>query len=192
LRQAKVNSLFLTLPAAEAGIYFMLTREQKENVVEELVDKIKRQKSIAFIDFEGLKVRDFSALRKNLAEVGGEARVAKKTLVKLAFEESGFEFKGFEGQLGLVFGFDDKIKHLKKVYEVTEKNENLEILGGFSEGRFLEKEKVVKLAQLPSKKQLQAQFVRQLNSPMTSFVNVLQANIKGLIYTLDAIKSNKQ
>lgn len=170
----------------------MLTREQKEKVVEELVDKIGRQKSIAFIDFEGLKVRDFSALRKSLEKVGGEAKVAKKTLINLAFEKAGFDLKDFEGQLGLIFGFEDKIKHLKKVYEMSEENENIEILGGFSEGEFLGKDKVVRLAQLPSKKQLQAQFVRQLNSPMTSLVNVLQANIKGLIYTLNAIKAKQQ
>jgi len=55
-----------------------LTREKKESVVKELEAKIDKQKSIVFMDFQGIKVKDLSVLRNQLKDQNSEMKVSKK------------------------------------------------------------------------------------------------------------------
>ena len=65
-----------------------LTREQKQNILKDLKEKIEEQKSIVFINFKNLKTRDIFDLKKKLKKVDSLLRVAKKTLIELAFKEN--------------------------------------------------------------------------------------------------------
>lgn len=168
-----------------------LTREQKEQIVEELKQKIDKQKSITFINFKGLGVKDFTDLRKQLEEIGAEAKVAKKTLVNLAFEKSGIEMKDYQGQLALVFGYEDKLRPFKVIYEKSEETD-LDIIGGYLDQEFIGKEEVERIAQLPSREELLGKFTRATAGPLSNLVNVLQGNIKGLVYALNAIQAEKR
>ena len=60
-----------------------LTKTQKQKIINDLKDKIARQKALLFIDFTGLKVKDISNLRKKLKAINSELKVAKKTLMKI-------------------------------------------------------------------------------------------------------------
>ena len=55
-----------------------LTREQKQNIINDLEKKIEKQKSIVFMDFTGIKVKDLAKLREKLKEGGSEMKVSKK------------------------------------------------------------------------------------------------------------------
>ena len=70
----------------------------------------------------------------------------------------------------------------------SEKNENLKILGGFLENEFRSREEVVVLAKIPSKQELLAKVIGSIKAPISGFANVLQGNIKGLVYLLSNIK----
>ena len=69
---------------------------------------------------------------------------------------------------------------------------DLKIKSGLVEGRFLNQEKVIEIASLPSKDVLIAQIVAGVKSPLYSLVFVLQGPLRGLIYTLEAIKEEKE
>ena len=166
-----------------------LTKEQKQKIVEDLVKNLSRQKSLLFVDFRGLKVKDMTDLRKKIKEIGGLLKVAKKTLMKLAFERTELKLEGeLKGEIALVFGFEDPISSFKTIYQFSQTNENIKILSGIFEGKFIGKEEVITLAQLPSKEELLARLVGGISAPISGFVNVLQGNIKGLIFVLSAIK----
>jgi len=167
-----------------------LTREQKEEVVQELEDKINRQKSMTFVNFKGLGVRKFTDLRKELKEKGAEVKVTKKTLADIAFEKAGLDFKDYEGQLALVFGYEDKVRSIKAVHNLEEETE-LEIVGGYFNESFIEPNEVRKIAQLPSRDELLGKLTQSISSPLSGLVNSLQGNIKGLVYTLKAIQAEK-
>jgi large subunit ribosomal protein L10 len=166
------------------------TKEQKKTNLKELKESIKKQKVIVFVDFSGLKVNDMFDLRRKLKEVEGELKVAKKTLINLVFKESGLksDIKQLKGEIALVFGYKDEISPAKAVYEISKKNQNLKILGGFFENEFKGAEDFIALAQLSSKEELLARVTGTISAPVTNFVRALQYNIKGLIYTLSAIK----
>jgi len=177
----KQTFLFTTMPQ---------TKLQKEKVLEELKEKTAKQKAIVFIDFTGLKVKDFSNLRKKLKATENEVKVTKKTLMGIIFKNAKLEIdaKKLPGEIALVFGYKDVISPAKTLWQFSQQNQNLKILGGFIENKFKEAEEIITLAQLPTREELLAKLVGSISSPISGFVNVLQGNIKGLLYALSAIK----
>ena len=167
-----------------------LTREQKKKIVEDLKEKIAEQKAMVFVDFTGLKVKDLSDLRKKLKAANSELKVAKKTLLDLVFKKArlAVETKKIKGEVALILGYNDGLSLTKTVYQFAEINPNLKILGGFFEKEFREAEEIITLAQLPSREELLARLAGTIFAPASNFVNVLQGNIKGLIYALSGIK----
>ena len=167
-----------------------LTKSQKEKIVEDLKDKIAKQKAMVLVGITGLKVKDISDLRKKLKASDGNLKVAKKTLIEKAFKENKLDFdkKDYKEELALAFGFKDEILPAKIVYGFSETNPGLKILGGFFESKFLESEKVIELAKLPTKEQLLARLVGSISAPVSNLVYALNYNIKGLVYLLSTIK----
>ncbi len=167
-----------------------LTKEQKQKIVEELKEKVDKQKSMVFVAVERLKASDIFDLRKKLGEVDCQLQVVKKTLADIVFKKEKLEFniKELEGQFALVFGFGDEISPAKTAYQFSLGNENLKILGGFFEDKFRSVEEIIALAKIPSKQELFAKVVGSISSPISGFVNVLQGNMRNLVYVLSAIK----
>ncbi len=166
------------------------TKEQKKKVFEELKENIARQKTVIFIDFTGLKVKDMFDLRKRLKKADSQLKVAKKTLIQIAFKESGLktDVKKIKGEIALVFGYKDEISPAKAIYQFSKENPNLKILGGFFENKFREAEDFIALAQIPSKEELLARLAGSLSAPVTNFVRALEYNLKGLVYVLSKLK----
>ncbi|MDO8265140.1 MAG: 50S ribosomal protein L10, partial [Candidatus Parcubacteria bacterium] len=85
----------------------------------------------------------------------------------------------------------DEVMPAKIAYQFSQKNANLKILGGLIEsqrGSLLGTEQVIELAKLSSKEELLARLVGSIAAPMSGFANVLQGNIRNLVYVLNAIK----
>jgi len=167
------------------------TRVEKQNILEELEKKIEKQKTIIFVDFTGLKVKDFSNLRKSIKAVGDELKVVKKTLMDIAFKKAKIEAdpKKMPGEIALVFGYKDGMGPAKTIYQFSKENEHLKILGGFFEDKFRTAEDIIVLAQLPSREELLAKLLGTISAPVSNFVSVLQGNIKGLITVLAKAKT---
>jgi len=168
-----------------------LTKAQKQKIVEDLKEKIAKQKAIIFIDFSGLKVKDLSGLRRKLKVADCQLKVAKKTLMGIAFKGAKIEVeaKKLPGEVALVFGYKDPISPAKIVYQFAAMNPSLKILGGFFENKFRELEEIITLAQLPTREELLVRLVGSIQAPVSNFVRILEANIKGLIYVLTKVKT---
>ena len=168
-----------------------LTKEQKQKILDGLKEKIARQKVMILVDFTGLKVKDLSNLRKKIKAADGEIKVAKKTLLGLAVKGAGLEFeaKKLKGEIASVFGYKDEISLTKIIYQFASANPNLKILGGFLENQFRTAEEIITLAQLPTKEELLSGLVRSVSAPISNFINVLQGNIRNLVYIISRIKS---
>ncbi|MFH1643397.1 MAG: 50S ribosomal protein L10 [Patescibacteria group bacterium] len=169
------------------------TKEQKQEALKNLKEKIADQKAIVFVDYKGLKVQDLLDLRETLRENNSQFLIEKKTLIKLALKDNEMETNTdeMEGQIGLIFGYDDELSPAKTAYNFSKKNNNMKILGGYIESQkneFLNPAMIVQLGQLPSRKELLSKLVGSISSPIVSFNNVLQGNIKGLLQVLSTIK----
>ncbi|HRZ95423.1 MAG TPA: 50S ribosomal protein L10 [Candidatus Moranbacteria bacterium] len=171
----------------------MQTKKQKKEIVADLSEKLKNSKAAVFSDFKGLLVKDMMALRKELRKEKIDFKVAKKTLIELALKNAKIDasVKNMEGQLAVAISQEDEVAAAKIMAKVAKGNENLKILGGILEMKFLGKEEIMALSKLPSKDELLAKLVGTLNAPVSGFVNVLAGNIRGLINVLKAVADNK-
>jgi len=156
-----------------------LTKEEKRRVLDELREKIDKQKSIAFCDFTGLKVKDLSSLRKTMKNQDCELRVAKKTLIGLALKEKNItaDLKELKGEIALGFGYKDEVSPFKLLYDFSKKNDKVKLLGGFINKDFYGKEKAVELAQMPSRDELVARLLFVPKIPIFNIFNILQRNL---------------
>jgi len=155
-----------------------LTKVQKTKQIESIKEKVAQQKSVVFVDFAKVPSKDLFSLRKTLKEAGCGLKIAKKTLVRIAFGQSNISFWNkikavVPGQLALVFGIKDEIEPARITNKFAKDHENFKILGGIFEKRFIDKERVLVLGNLPTKNELLSRLVGSLSSSVTSFVRVL-------------------
>lgn len=171
----------------------MLNKQQKSKIVEELSEKLAKQKVTLFSDFHGVSVAKTSELRRGLKKSNSEFKVAKKTLINLALKKAGIDFnaKTLEGELGVIFGFGDEVAPAKLAYKFSRLNNTFKLLGGILGGKIFDAKDAVALAKLPSKKELLSKLVFVMQSPIRGLANVLQGNIKNLVVVLNKIKENK-
>lgn len=153
---------------------------------------LKNSKGAVFANFQGLKVTDFEALRKQAREEKVVVQVAKKTLVKRVFDDLGVSADptAFEGGVVTLTGVDE-IGAAKIVSKFAKDHETVTIFGGILEGKFIDTSSVKHLASLPTKHQLLGQLVGTLNAPVSGFVNVLAGNLRNLVNVLNNIKEAK-
>lgn len=172
----------------------MKTRAQKEESVKDLTEKFKKAKTVVFTDYRGMTMNQLSDLRNKLAAADAELEVTKNTLVTLALKEAGLKGESdnvAEGPTATLFGFGDEIQPLKTLTKAIKDNQVGTIKGGFVNGDFLEALSINRLSNLPSKQELQAKVVGSLSSPLYGMVNVLQGNLRNLVYALDQIRISK-
>ncbi|MDR0977679.1 MAG: 50S ribosomal protein L10 [Endomicrobium sp.] len=160
---------------------------RNQDSVKKLIEKFKIMKGLILTEYHGLKVEEISILRSKLKTLNCEYVIVKNTLMDIAFKEIGIETDyDFSGPTALVIENGDVVLPAKVVVDFTKENNKLKIKAGFLEGKFVTALIIEKLSLLPSKEILIAKMLASMNVPITKFVNVLAANIRGLVTVLNA------
>jgi len=171
------------------------TKQQKSKELKNLTANLQKAKSLVFVNFDGLKVKEIEELRKKCRQEHVSYMVAKKTLMKLAFKEAGItdiDPKSLDKGVATVLGFEDEVAPARIIQGFAKDHEALKTIGGILENRFVNKEKIIELAKLPSKNELLAKLVGSIKAPVSGFVNVLSGNLRSLVYVFNAIKEIKK
>lgn len=168
--------------------------ENKKKIVQEIKEKIENSKSVVLVDYRGLDVAEVSELRKKYREAGVDYKVYKNTMMRFAFKEAGYEdfIENLTGPNGIAFSIEDAIGAAKVSDEFAKNNDKLEIKAGIVDGNVIGIDQIKELANIPPREVLIAKVLGSLNSPITGFANVLQGNIRNLVYALDAIKEKQE
>lgn len=173
------------------------TRQQKQDCVASLTDKLNRSKSVIFADYKGIKTSELNNLRKKLKEQGAEITVAKNTLLELALKLARGDAQErslasiFEGPTAVMFAYNDDITPIKTIYKAIKDLQRGSIKSGFLGIDFLDHISIQRLALLPSRLELQTKVVKVLTAPLLGMVRVLQGNLSNLVYTLDQIRRQR-
>jgi large subunit ribosomal protein L10 len=169
------------------------TRQEKEEIVAELSDKLARMKSAVFTSVSGYTMDDANELRQKGREQGVELLIAKKTLLVRALEKSGFNVgkDALEGSILTTIGFDDEVAAAKLMAEYAKDRDGITLAGGILEGNFVGEDAVMQLSTLPSRDELLAKLVGSINAPVSGFVNALAGNLRNIVYVLNAVKESK-
>lgn len=171
------------------------TKEQKKEIVKNILEKFKQAKSVVFTSFGSLNVKENEELRDLLKKENSEYYAIKKTLLDLALQKNDFKdvkAKELDGRIAVVFGYEDEIAPAKTVYNFEKSHENkIELVGGILENKYIGPEEVKALAQLPGRTELYAKLVGSLASPMSGLLNAFSGNSRQLVYALNAIIDKK-
>jgi len=157
--------------------------DRKVKDVEDLQKLLESCTAAISADFTGLKVDAMTALRRALRERGVTFRVVKNRITYLAADAAGRPAvkEIVQGPTGIAFGFEDPVEPAKALTDfMISTRSPLKIRGGLLGDRALSSEEVASLAALPSRDQLIAHLLGQLQAPITSLAYVLIAPVASL------------
>jgi len=166
-----------------------MRKEEKKEAVRELAQKLSGCDVAITTDYRGLSVAEMTELRRRLRQGGIEYRVIKNTLARFAAEQAGKEglTSIIEGPTAIAFGHGDVAAPAKALVDyIRSSRSELKIRGGLLDRRVLSAAEVTTLAALPPKEELIAKLLAGMQGTILALVNVLNANITGLLGLLIA------
>ena len=151
-----------------------ITKAKKTDILAKLEGIKNESDSIVFVSFKGVTVKDTTAMRRMLREAGVGYFVAKKTLMKRAFDGAYTgEMPELEGEIAVAYS-TDALAPAQKVKEFASKfKDNLAIVGGVFQGVYKNKAEMTEIASIPPLQTLRGMFAQLINSPRQRFAVVL-------------------
>ncbi len=172
-----------------------MKRDTKEQIVQEVAEKINKSQGIYLTEFQGLSVAKMAELRREFRNVGVEYRVVKNTLIKQALKELGVADKlapGLKGTTALAFGFDDPVAPAKVILKFSKKNEALKFKMAAIDGVVFSADSLPQLSEMLTKKENIGRTAGLINSVVSSVPMVVNAVMRNLVYALDQVAKQKQ
>lgn len=160
----------------------MQTKQQKVELVKKLEDALKNSISTVIVHFKGVNIGEETQMRRELRAAGVKYTVAKKTLIKRAFEALGHKTDevAMDGEIAIAHGGgEDATAAARLMHEygkkfLNDKKENkISILGGLFEGKLVGQAMMQEIATIPSMQALRGMFANIINSPRQRFAVVL-------------------
>ncbi|MGB9639251.1 MAG: 50S ribosomal protein L10 [bacterium] len=178
----------------------------KSKLLETAKDIINNSSLVVFTKYQkeniSLKATDLVKYNLDIEEIGGDIKVIRNSILKIALEESNLKeiAPKMRGALIINYTKNDPIALAKKINEIIsyfKKDKNIkedipEIVFGILDGKFISANEVKTLATLPSKEVLLAQLLGTMKAPVTNFAVVLKNILNKLVWALNAVKDKKE
>ena len=158
-------------------------RPEKVTTVAEIAAKLRSADAAILTEYRGLTVSQMAGIRRQLREAGGEWKVYKNSLARLAALQTGAEALSSElvGPTAIAFVKGDVAAAAKVLREASKVNPQLVLKGGVMGDKFLSAKDVEVLADLPSRETL-----------LAMFAGLLTALPRNLAYGLKALIDQKE
>jgi len=167
-----------------------MQKEDKERVVAELTEKLRRSETLFVADYRGLTMPQIDALRGRLIEQGARLSVVKNTLTRRAAEAAGADalLALLEGPSAIAFieADGDMVAVAKALADSARDTKVLEIRGGVMQGREISAADVEELAKLPPFDVLRGQVLAAMIAPLNNLLALVNAPLQGLYGLIDA------
>ena len=164
-------------------------KEIKENIINDLVERLNASPFMIVIDYKELTVSQFEEIRNRLAATGASAYVTKNSYAKRASEAVNYpeELNQFlSGQTAIVTGDQDVCAVAKILKDFKIENHKPVMRAGVLDEKLLSTEELNALASLPPMEVLRAQLLGILQSPASTFVRLLNEPASSLARILKA------
>ncbi len=169
-------------------------RPEKVATVEEVRRRLSSADAALLTEYRGLSVPALAALRRSIRQVGGDYKVYKNTLVRLAVR--GDELSELEplleGPTAIAFVRGDAARVAKALRDFSRTNPSLVIKGGLLDRGFLSASDATALAELPSREVLLSTMAGALAAPLQRMAGLLQAPPRDLAYGLRALVDREE
>ena len=169
-------------------------RQKKEKIVEEITEKASKAKALVFTNYQGLTHKQLEELKKAIKPFESDYVVAKNTLVLRSLEKAKIKIENpesLDGPTGTMFLYGDIVEPLKKLAKMIKDLNLPSVKFGILDNNPITSEQILKLATLPSRQTLIAQFVGGMKSPIYGLHRALNWNLQKLVLTLKAVEKTK-
>lgn len=149
---------------------------RKEQLVNELTEKLQKAQSVVVFDYRGLTVAEVTELRSAMRKAGNEYVVVKNSMVERAAEKVGIDESVKEmlkGPSAFAIGYEDAVSPAKILKDTVKKLKKCEIKGGIVNGKVADAAAIDALAELPPKEVLIARMLGSMMSPISGLAIVL-------------------
>jgi large subunit ribosomal protein L10 len=163
-------------------------RAEKVAVVNEVRDRLDAADAAVLTEYRGLTVAELAGLRRELAAAGGDYKIYKNTLVRLAVA-GGPQAPLHDlltGPTAIAFVQGDVSAVAKALRDFARNNPNLVVKGGVVGTGLLSASEINILADLPSRETLLSRFAGGLAAPLQQMAGLVQALPRNLAYGLAA------
>jgi len=178
----------------------------KSKLLEKAKDIINNSSIVIFTKYQkeniSLKATDLVKYNLDIEEVGGDIKVIRNSILKIALEESNLKDLApkMRGALIINYTKSDPIALAKKLNEIIQyfkKEKNIkedipEVVFGVLNGKVISANEIKTLATLPPKEVLLAQLLGTMKAPVTNFAVVLKNILNKLVWALNAVKDKKE
>jgi len=168
--------------------------QKKQEIVNEVKDKIEKAKLMVIFDFTGVDANSMADFRKQIRKKDAEIKVIKNTILYRACNGTELydKINIFEGPSAVIFAYEDIVDAAKSLKEFLKTSESAKVKAGLLDERYVSAEEIDALASLPSREELLAQLFATMQAPITNFVRVLNAVPQKAVMVLNAIKEKKE
>ena len=172
----------------------MITRAQKSQVVETVQQKFSKANATFITHYSGMTVDMITKLRNDVRKGGGELKVVKNRLAKLALKGTKYETLGdkLKGPVALVFSYKDAVAIAKAIKDNMSDTNPLKMEVGSLEGALIQAKQIDALSKLPDRMTLLSMLAGTLQAPIRNFACVLAAVPRDFVGVVAAIKTKKE
>ena len=165
-------------------------RPENVAIVDEIRAGITAASATLLTEYRGLKVKDLQALRRDLRTAGGEYKIFKNTLVRIAADSVGLSDLEpmLRGPTAVTFVKGDAVEVAKVLRDFAKTNVNLIVKGGVLGNRVLDAGQAGALADMPPRKQVLAEIAGLLEAPLATMASLLEAPVRDIAYAIAALE----
>lgn len=153
--------------------------EKKQQVVDEIVNKVKESSTAVVFEYQGLTVTETNELRRKLRETGSDYKVYKNTLAKRAMDMLKIDLGELSGPKAIAFG-TDTIAPIKTLNEFAKEHPALQLKIGFVDGEVADEKMLKSLAAIPNRDTLLTQVAAGLLEHVKNVAICLDLHAKNL------------
>lgn len=165
------------------------THTEKSELLNKYKDILEKKSGYLLVNSDKVNTSAVTKLKIKLKDANANYTVVQNSIFKIALQETNqpLEAQEINGPTAVIYFDDDPTAPAKLVKEMQKETELLDAKFGVYEGEFLSEERVMQLAEIPSKEVLLSRLVGTMNAPLTGFMNAITGNVRGLTMVLKGI-----
>lgn len=165
------------------------SRSQKTELLEKYKEILQNKEGYFLINSDKADTQTTTGLKIQLKDVGANIAIVKNSIFKVALQETEqpLNTQTFDGPTAIIYFDEDPTAPAKLIKEIQKKTTLFDARGGVYEGEFLTAEKVMQLAEIPSREILLGKLLGTMSAPVSGFMNAVTGNVRGLTMVLKGI-----
>jgi large subunit ribosomal protein L10 len=171
-----------------------ITREKKQELLEQYKEQLEGASAVVFTDYRGISVSQIQGLRTKLKEAGATYMVVKNSILGLALDQLERERPEtlLIGPKAVAFLGEDIGKGVTALKDWMRAEDKGSIEGGILETSILDAAGAAALADLPSKEDTLAMILGAISAPSGQLARTINAPASSLVRVLSAYVDKQQ